>query len=95
MSVEADESILSKNGVEDSDIVDESFQEAAVLIAVRFNPNFWPGPGFARSPAPVKSRQKDHLYSKLLRNCDTFIPLPCRDFTGAGDWTAVDSLAIR
>ena len=43
-----------------------------------------------RSPAPVKSRQEDHLYSKLLQNCGVFIHLSCRDFTGAGDWIIED-----
>ena len=42
-----------------------------------------------RSPAPVKPRQEDHLYSKQLQNCDAFIPLSCRDFTGAGDRSIV------
>ena len=43
-----------------------------------------------RPPAPVKSRQQAHLYSNLLQNCRVFIPLSCRDFTGAGDRTVGD-----
>ena len=39
----------------------------------------------ARSPAPVTSRQEDHLYSKLLHNCVAFTSLSCREFTGAGN----------
>ena len=38
-------------------------------------------------PGPVKSRQVDHLYSKLL-------PLPCRDFTGAGNRTVEDRAGL-
>ena len=41
-------------------------------------------------PAPVKSRQEDHPYSKLLQNCVAFIPLSCRDFTGTGDRSIED-----
>ena len=44
-------------------------------------------PSIVRSPAPVKSR--------LLQNCAVFIPLPCRDFTGAGDRTIEDRTAEK
>ena len=35
-------------------------------------------PSIVRSPAPVKSRQENHLYSKQLQNCNAFIALSCR-----------------
>ena len=47
-------------------------------------------PSIVRSPAPVKSRRDDRLYSKQLPNCDAFIVLSCRDFTGAEDRTIDD-----
>ena len=34
-------------------------------------------------PAPVKSQQLDHLYSKRLQHFDALIPSSCQDFTGA------------
>ena len=53
-------------------LIGNNWEEVAADTIVRF-------------PTPVKSWQEDHLYSKQLQNCDAFIFLYYRDFTGAGD----------
>ena len=55
-----------------------------------FGPDLMAHSLIVRSPAPVKPRQSDHPYSKLLQNCVALISLSCRDFTGAGGWTIKD-----
>ena len=71
------------------------FKPVQILLLSKFRtagaaPNFWLGPPIVHSSAPVKSRQEDHLYPKLVENCDALIFLSCRDFTGAGDRTIED-----